>query len=83
MNEPTMLYPGGIATERRFFFELGRKRDVQTVVIAAYGKDELVRAIAENGRGEVALTGKFRTGRYFTGADSLQVHAWPPRRNRR
>jgi parallel beta-helix repeat protein len=72
-DEPLVLYPGEIEAKRQHI--LGgrgrRKSDVQ--ILGFFDKADFTAAVPENGRVEVNVAGRVKTGRYFYGTDEIRV----------
>ncbi len=79
-EEPLRLYPGGIEAEHQRFFRYGRPGHSYTIALALFDKQQVIDALGP-GRVEVSVVGRFLTGRYFFGSDTIKIIApphWPP-----
>jgi hypothetical protein len=73
-SEPLILYPGEIkATKQSFAADDG--------ISADFNKDALMAAVPTNGKTELKLTGKLKSGRYFCGNDKVVIIS-PPDKGR-
>jgi len=83
-NTPLLLYPGEIEPTRQYIFPRGR-RPKRVSIIAYFDKRDLMDVISNNGRVELKLVGRLKTGRYFYGTDTVRIinRRPPPRRPRR
>lgn len=69
-HEPVLLFPGGIKAESQSIFVW---LTGQPVVMARFDRDDLMAAIPDNGRVELRLVGKFNSGQYFSGTDTVRI----------
>ncbi len=77
LDEPLMLYPGGIKAMRQYAIQSARPGSQHTTVFASFNKAELVNAVPENGRVELRVFGLFETGQYFYGTDTVTIIPMP------
>ena len=68
-----LFYPGQIAAVRQRIIEYNRGGILHTAIVAFFNKDELMGAIADNGRVELQIVGQLKTGQYFYGDDSVWI----------
>jgi hypothetical protein len=78
-EEPLRLYPGGIEAEHQRFFRYGRPDRSYTIALALFDKQQVIDALEGPGKVEVSVVGRFLTGRYFFGSDTIKIIA-PPHR---
>ena len=71
-NEPILLYPGGIGDVRRNLMQYNVGGVPHTIIFAWFDKDELMSAVG-NGRVNLRVFGKLKTGQYFYGDDSIII----------
>ncbi len=81
-NTPLLLYPGEIEPTRQYIFPRGRRGPKRVSIIAYFDKRDLMDVISNNGRVELKLVGRLKTGRYFFGCDTARIihRRHPPRR---
>ena len=72
-NEPLLLYPGQIPATSQYLFEFPLGRPEYTVVRAFFDKALLMDAVADNGRLELKVVGKLKTGQSFSGTDTIWI----------
>ena len=73
LDEPVIIYPGGIEAVRQ---RVGKRRIEgvrQTVVIARFDKSELMEFVPENGTTELIVLSRLKNGEYFFGTDLVLV----------
>ncbi len=71
-NEPILLYPGGIEAVRTELMQNNIRDVPHTMIFARFDKDELMSAVG-NGRVNLRVVGRLKTGQYFYGDDSVTV----------
>ena len=71
-NTPLLLYPGQIEPTHQYIFPRGR-RPKRVSIIAYFDKPDLMDVISNNGRVELKLVGRLKTGRYFYGTDTIRI----------
>jgi predicted outer membrane repeat protein len=76
-DELLMLYPAGsdegIEAIRQFIIQSRRRRNSHTYIFAFFDKAELMDAVPDNGRVELEVVGRLKTGQYFYGSDTVRI----------
>ncbi|MHC4498920.1 MAG: choice-of-anchor Q domain-containing protein [Planctomycetota bacterium] len=76
-DELLMLYPAGseegIEAIRQFVIQSRRRRNNNTYMFAFFDKAELMDAVPDDGRVELEVVGKLKTGQYFYGSDVVRI----------
>ncbi len=72
-NTPLLLYPGQIEPTHQYIFPRGRRGPKRVSIIAYFDKRDLMDVISDNGRMELKLVGRLKTGRYFYGTDTVRI----------
>jgi predicted outer membrane repeat protein len=67
------LYPAGIESGRLYVLPCNRGRYQGTKIFALFNRDQLLDAIPENGSIEIEVCGQLKTGRPFSGSDTLRI----------
>ena len=70
-SQKLLLYPGGIEARRQHVLRYGKGR--QIVILAFFDKAKLAGAVAEDGRVELQILGKLKSGRGFYGNDTVRI----------
>lgn len=70
-----MLYPGDIEAMGTSVIQYRKDGAVCTAILAFFDKAQLMNAVGENGRVELNVVGKLKSGRYFCGSDTIRVIA--------
>ena len=65
--QPLLLYPGAIKSLHQYAFEYDDAGTVRTNVFAFFDKGKLLAAVPENGKVQLHVVGRLRTGQYFYG----------------
>jgi len=71
-NTPLLLYPGEIEPTRQYIFQRGR-RPKRVSIIAYFDKRDLMDVISNNGRVELKVVGRLKTGQYFYDRDTIRI----------
>jgi hypothetical protein len=75
---PLRLYPSGIEAKYQRFYRYGFYRLAPTFAIALFDKQQVTDALG-TGRFEVSVVGRFLSGRYFFGSDTIRITSPPAR----
>jgi parallel beta-helix repeat protein len=75
---PLRLYPGGIEAKYQRISRYGFSRFAPSLALAFFDRQQVIDALGP-GRFEVDVVGKFLSGRYFFGSDTIRIIAPPPR----
>jgi len=73
MNQPLMLYPGGIEAIYQFTCEYSGRIAIRTSVFACFDKNELMDAVPDDGPVELTVAGSLGTGQNFYGSDTMTI----------
>jgi hypothetical protein len=74
-EQPLVLYPGQVQAVRQYVIELRLLWRKRTNIFAFFDKDELMDAIADNGRVRLQVLGTLVSGRQFGGTDTVWISA--------
>ena len=72
-NEPLLLYPGEIEAREKHIFYYGKPAAKHTMILASFDRGKLLKAIPENGKVDLHVTGWLKTGQYFYGTDTVRI----------
>ena len=72
-EEPLRLYPGGIEAEHQRFFRYGKPGRSLTIALAFFDRQQVIDALEGPGKFEVSVVGRFVTGRFFFGSDTIKI----------
>jgi hypothetical protein len=72
-NEPITLYPGGIEASRRWIIPYNDGGRPGTGIFAFFDKDALMNAVPTNSNIELKVAGKFKSGQYFYGCETIRI----------
>ena len=72
-DSPLVLYPGRIESTRQFVFERRRGKRRHTAIFAFFDKQELMAAVPAEGRVELEVIGRLKSGQYFHGSDTIRI----------
>jgi hypothetical protein len=76
-NEPLTVYPGEVEALRQWIFpyyqDQYRHKKLLTAIWAFFDRDAVVDAIPTNGKVELKVVGKLKTGQYFYGCDTVTI----------
>jgi parallel beta-helix repeat protein len=78
-NEPLRLYPGGVEAKYQRFSKLGKFGCAPTFALAYFDKQQVIDALGP-GQFDVSVVGRFLTGRFFFGSDTIKIIAPKPPR---
>ena len=73
LDEPLVLYPGGIEADRQNAIQWYKRKKVYTSVFAFFDKDALMLAVPDDGRVELEVYGQLNSGQYFYGNDTIRI----------
>lgn len=76
LDEPLMLYPGGIEATYQNTIQWRSRRKTYTSIFALFDKPDLMVAVPDNGSVELFVVGKLKTGQYFYGSDTVRIVSW-------
>jgi parallel beta-helix repeat protein len=76
-NEPLRLYPSGIEAKYQRFSRYGISRCAPTFALAYFDKQQVIDTLG-TGQFDVSVVGKFLSGRFFFGSDTIRIIATPP-----
>jgi hypothetical protein len=76
INQPLVLYPGGIEATCQTAIQWYRQEIVHTSIIAFFNKSELMAAVPDDGFVELFVVGQLNNGRYFYGIDTVKITSW-------
>jgi|GEM_PF-880897 len=65
--QPLLLYPGEIKSFHQYAFEYDDAGTVRTNVFAFFDKAKLLAAVPENGKVQLHVVGRLKTGQYYYG----------------
>jgi hypothetical protein len=77
-REPLRLYPAGIKAKYQQFVKYGKFSCSPTIALAFFDKQQVIDAL-DPGKVEVSVVGRFLTGRFFFGSDTIKIIS-PPHR---
>jgi len=82
-RQKLMLYPGGVeALRQRVFRPRGPGCKVRGITILAFfDKGEVLDAVDDNGKVDIDIVGKLKSGQFIYGTDNIRITQ--PRRRRR
>jgi len=78
-EEPLRLYPGGIEAEHQRFSRYGKPGRSLTIALAFFDRQQVIDALEGPGKVEVSVVGRFVTGQYFYGSDTIKIIGRKPR----
>jgi predicted outer membrane repeat protein len=78
-NEPLRLYPGGVEAKYQRFSKLGKFGCAPTFALAYFDKQQVIDALGP-GQFDVIVVGRFTSGRFFFGSDTIRIISPPPPR---
>ncbi len=70
---PLSLYPGGIEADGQYVFENWMGQDRHISILAFFDKAELMSAVPDNGRADLQVVGRLKSGRYLYGCDTVRI----------
>ena len=76
IDQPLVLYPGGIEATRQNAIQWHRRRAMRTTIYAFFDKDSLMNAVPDNGSVELRVVGKLNDGRSFCGTNTVRIGTW-------
>jgi len=76
LDEPLMLYPGGIEATCQTAIQWHRRGILRTSIIAFFNKSELMDAVPDDGSVELFVIGQLNNGQYFYGSDTVRIVSW-------
>jgi predicted outer membrane repeat protein len=82
-DEPLTLYPGEIEAKRQYILGGRGQGESNVRVLGFFDKADFTAAVPKNGRVEVDVVGRVKTGRYFYGTDEIRVIGGRNGRSRR
>lgn len=68
-----MLYPGGIEAQRQSIRQYLDDGDEQIAVWASFDRSSLLTTVQDNGPVQLDVVGRFNTGQYFFGRDTVRI----------
>ena len=71
--EPLVLYPGAIEATEQHLIPPSIEAKSNTRIHAVFDKAELITAVTENGNVELTVAGRFVTGKFFYGTDTIRI----------
>jgi hypothetical protein len=71
--EPLVLYPGAIEATRQNLIPPSMEAKSNTRIHAVFNTTELFAAADDNGDIQLTVTGRFNTGKYFYGTDTIRI----------
>ncbi len=71
--EPLVLHPGAIKSIRQNLIPPSIEAKSNTRIHAVFDKTKLLAATGDNGDIELTATGRFNTGKYFYGTDTIRI----------
>ena len=83
MDEPLILFPGdsyGIEAISRRIVQRSRRGSTSVSIFAFFSKDEVTAAVPEDGPVDMMVIGRFVSGQYFYGIDTVRIISWSWRR---
>jgi hypothetical protein len=72
-NEPLVLYPGAIEADRQRLIPPSIEAKSNTRIHAVFDKAELFGIAGDNSDVELTVIGRFSTGQYFYGTDTIRI----------
>lgn len=73
ISEPLVLFPGGIEADKQVLLRLDRTADDTVRIRVVFDRAELLAAMPDNGDVEVTVVGRFISGLYFYGTDTITI----------
>jgi len=73
MSKPLLLNPGGIEASRKFVYTQYVRGVPRTNILAFFDKNKLMNVVPGNGLTKLQITGELKTGRPFTGSDTVRI----------
>jgi len=73
IGQPLLLYPGAIKAVHQYALEYDDAGTVRTNVFAFFEKAKLLAAVPENGKVQLHVVGRLKTGQYFFGTYWVNV----------
>jgi hypothetical protein len=73
-----LLYPGGIEAQTQNVVQWGDDSVQQTAILATFDRSAFTDAIKADGIVNLSVVGRFTTGRYFFGRDTVRIIKSPP-----
>jgi hypothetical protein len=72
-DTPLLLYPDEIEPTNQYILPLSH-RPKRVSIIAYFDKHDLTDVISNNGKVELKLVGRLKTGQYFYGTDTIRIN---------
>ena len=72
-NQTLLLHPGSIESIHQRINQSGSGSYQRTSIHALFKKDELMDAVDHDGRVELKVVGRLKTGQYFYGTDTVRI----------
>ena len=73
LDQPLILFPGPVESSRQRVFSARGRLDSQVHIIAVFDKIDFTDAVAGSGKAEVTAVGRFLSGQYFYGTDTIRI----------
>jgi len=71
--EPLVLYPGAIEAAEQYLIPPARPAQSDLRIHAVFDKAELLGVMPDNADVQITVIGRFSTGQYFYGTDTVRV----------
>ena len=71
--EPLVLYPGAIEAAKQYVIQPHRRVRSNVRIVAVFDKAEMLAHTADNADVQITVIGRFSTGEYFYGTDTVRV----------
>jgi CD109 antigen len=72
-NQTLLLQPGSIESIHQRISQFGSDSSQSTNILALFKKDELMDVVDDDGRVELKVVGRLKTGQYFYGTDTVRI----------
>jgi len=72
-DEPLVLYPGAIEAVSQSVIPQGKPAQSNVRIVAVFDKADLLAATPDNGNVELIVVGRFISGEYFYGTDTVRI----------
>jgi len=72
-NEALLFYPGEIPADTQYVLQWPPWRPERTIVLAFFDKIQLMNAVSDNGRVELEVVGKMKTGQKYVGQSTIWI----------
>jgi hypothetical protein len=76
-NQTLLLHPGDIEPIHQRINQPGPGSSQRTSIVALFKKDELMNTLDNEGRVELKVAGRLKTGQYFYGKDTVRITSVP------